>query len=70
MKAAERVADHRARMRERGLKPIQVWVPDVTSPTIAAEVRRQGALVAQADHADGIDDWIEAQNAELWADEE
>jgi len=70
MKVAERVAEHRARMRERGFKPIQVWVPDVTSPTIAAEVRRQGLLVAQADQADDIDDWIEAQNAELWDNEE
>jgi len=42
----------------------------VTLPTIASEVRRQGVLVAQAGLADGIDAWIEVQNAELWADVE
>lgn len=66
MTAAKGVSDHRARMRERGLKPIQVWVPDVTSPIVAAEVRRQGSLIAQADQADEINDWIEAQTAQVY----
>ena len=35
-----RVKAHRARLRAQGLRPIQVWVPDVRSPAFAAEAHR------------------------------
>lgn len=41
-----RVADHRARLRSQGLRPVQIWVPDVRAPGFAAEARRQSALAA------------------------
>jgi len=69
MTATERVASYRARLREKGFKPIQVWVPNVTAPGFTAEVRRQAALIAEGECVDGIDEWIEAQTAELWADQ-
>lgn len=47
----ERVRDHRARLRRRGLRPIQIWVPDTRAPEFAAEAHRQSALAAAADHA-------------------
>jgi len=28
-------------LRQQGLRPIQIWVPDVRSPTFAAEAHRQ-----------------------------
>jgi len=49
-----RVRAHRARLRAQGLRPIQIWVPDVRSPEFAAEARRQSAAVASSGHA--IDD--------------
>ena len=42
----EKVAAHRAKLRAQGLRPIQIWVPDVRSPEFAAEARRQSLLVA------------------------
>ena len=42
---------HRARLRRQGLRPIQIWVPDVRSPGFAAEARRQSAAVATSRHA-------------------
>jgi Antitoxin MazE-like len=42
----DRVRDHRNRLREQGLRPIQIWVPDVNAPTFAAEAHRQSAAVA------------------------
>jgi hypothetical protein len=42
----ERVQAHRKRLREQGLRPIQIWVPDVTTPEFAAEARRQSLAVA------------------------
>lgn len=41
-----RVADYRARLRRQGLRPVQIWVPDVRQPGFAEEARRQAALAA------------------------
>ena len=46
-----RVADHRTRLREQGLRPLQIWVPDTRAPGFAAEAHRQSALVAASDSA-------------------
>jgi hypothetical protein len=42
----DKVRAHRERLRRRGLRPIQVWVPDVRSPRFVREARRQSRLVA------------------------
>jgi hypothetical protein len=44
----EKVRAHRARLRAQGLRPIQIWVPDVRSPAFAAEARRQSLAVANS----------------------
>jgi len=45
-----RVAAHRARLRRQGLRPVQIWVPDVRAPGFAAEAHRQSALAAATLH--------------------
>jgi hypothetical protein len=42
----DKVRAHRERLRRRGLRPIQIWVPDVRSRTFAREARRQSRIVA------------------------
>jgi hypothetical protein len=42
----DKVRAHRERLRRRGLRPIQIWVPDVRSPRFVREARRQSRLVA------------------------
>jgi hypothetical protein len=42
-----KVREHRQRLRAQGMRPIQIWVPDVHSPEFAAEARRQ-CLLANA----------------------
>ncbi len=42
----EKVAAHRKRLRDQGLRPIQIWVPDTRSPEFAAEAHRQSAAIA------------------------
>ncbi len=39
-----KVRAHRQRLRAQGLRPIQIWVPDVRSPRFASEARRQSLL--------------------------
>jgi Protein of unknown function (DUF3018) len=41
-----KVAAHRARLRAQGLRPIQIWLPDVRSPEFKAEAERQSRLTA------------------------
>jgi hypothetical protein len=43
-----KVAAHRQRLRAQGLRPIQIWVPDVRSPEFAAEAHRQSLLIANS----------------------
>jgi hypothetical protein len=50
--AALRVQKHRLALRDAGLRPIQIWVPDTQAPGFFEECRRQSTLVAAADRAD------------------
>src|SRR5262249_62170856 len=42
----DRVRAHRARLRAQGLRPVQIWVPDVSAEGFAAEAHRQSRAVA------------------------
>ncbi len=45
---AAKVRRYRARMRARGLRSIQLWVPDTRAPGFADEARRQARAVASS----------------------
>ncbi len=49
---ARRVRKHRDTLRARGLRPVQIWVPDTRAPGFAEECRRQTALAAASDRVD------------------
>ena len=55
-----RVRAYRARLRALGLRPIQIWVPDVRSPGFAAEAHRQARLVSSSAAADGDQEFVDA----------
>jgi antidote-toxin recognition MazE-like antitoxin len=55
-----RVREHRRRLRAQGLRPVQIWVPDVRSPDFANEAHRQSEAVAASTHADDDQAFIEA----------
>ena len=57
--AAARMRARRARLRAQGLRPVQHWVPDLRDPKVRAEIRRQGALLANHPENAVIDAWIE-----------
>jgi hypothetical protein len=44
----EKVREHRQRLRAQGLRPIQIWVPDVRTPEFRAEAHRQSLLIANS----------------------
>jgi hypothetical protein len=45
---ARRVQKHRQSLRAAGLRPIQIWVPDVRSKAFAAQARRQSLAIARS----------------------
>ena len=47
----EKVQAHRQRLRKKGLRPVQIWVPDVRSRAFAIEAHRQSLAVARSRHA-------------------
>ena len=55
-----RVQKHRAALRESGLRPVQIWVPDTRRPGFAEECRRQSQLMQDDDHEQETTDWLEA----------
>jgi hypothetical protein len=59
-----KVRDHRERLRAQGLRPIQIWVPDVRAPAFRSEAHRQSLAVAKSARAhedqafiDAVSDW-------------
>jgi len=58
--ARDKVAAHRDRLRQQGLRPIQICVPDVRSPEFAVEAHKQSQAVARSRHARKDQDFIDA----------
>jgi hypothetical protein len=64
LKSSEKVRAYRERLRRRGMRPIQIWVPDVRSRRFAREAHRQSLLVANSareredqDFVDAVSEW-------------
>ncbi len=58
---------YRERLRAKGFRQIQLWVPDTRSPAFAAECRRQSLLVANDPAEQAIMDELEAlQDTDGW----
>lgn len=45
----DRVRQHRERLRRQGLRPVQIWVPDVRAPEFIAEAHRQSVAIAASE---------------------
>jgi len=44
----DKVRRHRQRLRRQGLRPIQIWVPDVRTPAFRTEAHLQSLAVAES----------------------
>ena len=56
----ERAKEFRERKRRDGMRLLQIWVPDVTTPEFAAEAHRQSLLAAEADRRGDDQDFIDS----------
>ena len=56
----DKVRAYRERMRARGLRPIQIWVPDTRTAAFRTQAHRQSLAVAQSEFAREDQDFIDA----------
>jgi hypothetical protein len=63
----ERVREHRERLRAQGLRPVQIWVPDVRAPEFVAEAHRQSAAIAASEHEADDQAFVDAISID-WSD--
>jgi Protein of unknown function (DUF3018) len=62
-----KVQEHRDRLRAQGLRPIQIWVPDVRAASFRSEAHRQSLAVAASARA--AEDQAFIDGASSWDDE-
>ena len=63
----KKVQAHRQRLRKQGLRPVQIWVPDVRSKAFVREAHRQSRLIAES--AQEKDDQAFVDAISEWTDE-
>jgi hypothetical protein len=63
----DKVRAHREKLRRQGLRPIQIWVPDVRSPEFAKEAHRQSLAVANSPQEKDDQEFIDSIS--VWGDE-
>jgi hypothetical protein len=56
----DKVRAHRERLRRQGLRPLQIWVPDVRSPAFKAEAHRQSMVLAESQLEREDQDFVDA----------
>ncbi len=56
----DKARTHRKRLRQQGLRPIEIWVPDMRSSAFVMEAHRQSLAVANSPHAKEDQDFIDA----------
>lgn len=64
----DKVRAHRARMRKKGMRLIQMWVPDVRSKAFKRQAHLDSLAIANSPHAKEDQDFVDAISA--WDAEE
>lgn len=60
-----RVREYRQRMRDQGMRPIQIWVIDTRDPGFVLEAHRQSQAVASSAHAEDDQAFIDALSIDV-----
>jgi hypothetical protein len=59
----EKVGAFRARMRAKGMRLVQMWLPETRTAEFASEARRQARLANVSSFAAGDQAWVDAQSS-------
>ena len=69
MTGAQRVAKRRAALRAQGLKLKQFWVPDLSNPTVRAQLSLEAKEINRLDAGSDVMEFLESISADIWDDE-
>lgn len=61
----DKVRLHRERLRAQGLRPVQIWVPDVRARSFINAARRQSKAVAESRRAKTDQRFIDAVSEDI-----
>ena len=64
--AKERMKNYRARLRNQGFRPIQIWTVDLNGPNFKSEIRRQVANLKEEEEKQELAFW---EQASAWPSE-
>lgn len=56
----DKVRAYRQRMRAKGMRLVQIWLPDTRTAKFAAQARRQSLLANRSTFADADQAWVDA----------
>ena len=68
LSSRERVARRRQALRAQGLRPKQIWVPDLRDPEVQEQIRRECQAINEA--MARSDDWAFIESIQLWPADE
>jgi hypothetical protein len=63
----DKVRAHRTRLQKAGLRPVQIWVPDVRTKSFVQAAHRQSLAVAKSPHVERDQTFVDAISA--WNEE-
>ncbi len=63
----DKVRLHRERLRAQGLRPVQIWVPDVRARSFISAARKQSRAVAASKRATADQLFIDAVSHDIGA---
>lgn len=61
----DKVRLHRERLRSQGLRPVQIWVPDVRARSFISAARKQSKVVAGSRMARADEGFIDAVSKDI-----
>lgn len=59
-------AEERADLIRQGYRPVEIWVPDMTSEIFRTQVQEEMRRIAVADTTDDVSEWIDAVGPVDW----
>lgn len=66
----ELTQEERQELLDKGYKPVEVWVPDLSDSAVYALAEAEAKRIALADQEEDTMDWIEAVQKDMWEGED
>ena len=66
----EMTNEERQKLLAGGFHPHEIWVPDLNDPATRALAEAEAKRIAVADNEEGVLDWLEALQKDMWEGED